>query len=136
MSGVESGEIGVLGEFDIVTARKSVRDAAVALGFGATDVTRIVTATSELTRNIYLCAESGVVSWRPLDGSPSGIEIIFEDQGQGIADIDQAMQVGYSSGRSLGMGLPGAKRLMDEMIISSEAGVGTTIVIRKWLRRS
>jgi serine/threonine-protein kinase RsbT len=103
------------------------------LGFGITDVTRIITAVSELARNVFLYAGSGVVRWRVLNGSDKvGIELIFEDHGPGIADIDQAMRAGYTSGGGLGLGLPGAGRLMDEMEIQSEAGKGTKITVKKW----
>ena len=126
-------EVAVRTETDIVVVRKSVREAATSLGFGITDVTRIITAASELARNVFLYAGSGVVRWRVLNGSDKvGIELIFEDHGPGIADIDQAMQAGYTSGGGLGLGLPGAGRLMDEMEIKSEAGKGTKITVKKW----
>ncbi|MFM8442220.1 MAG: anti-sigma regulatory factor [Methylococcus sp.] len=130
------GEMPIGNENDIVMARKTVREVTSALGFGVTDVTRIVTAASELTRNIYLYAGSGVMRWRIINGAhPSpGVELIFEDHGPGIADIEQAMQPGYTSGKGLGMGLPGSKRLMDELDIHSAPGEGTTVKIRKWLR--
>jgi serine/threonine-protein kinase RsbT len=86
-----------------------------------------------LARNVFLYAGSGVVRYRVLNGCERvGIELIVEDHGPGIADIDQAMQPGYTSGRGLGLGLPGAKRLMDEMEIESEAGKGTKITVKKW----
>ena len=129
------GEIRISTESDIVTARRFVREAAAALGFGLVDVTRIVTAASELTRNIYQYAGSGVMRWRPLrHGGRSGLEIVFEDQGPGIADVEKAMELGFSTGKGLGLGLPGAKRLMDEMTIESKAGAGTTVRVRKWLK--
>ena len=117
-------------------ARKVVRNAATALGFGITDVTRIVTAASELTRNIYHYAGSGVMRWRTLSRDARvGLELIFEDSGPGIPDIDKAMEAGFSTGKGLGMGLPGAKRLMDEMTVQSQVGKGTTVEVRKWLRK-
>ncbi len=120
-------------ETDIVVVRKSVREAATRLGFGITDVTRIITAASELARNVFLYAGSGVVRCRVLNRSDKvGIELIVEDDGPGIADIDQAMQPGYTTGSGLGFGLPGAKRLMDEMEIESEAGKGTKVTVKKW----
>ena len=130
------GELTIQSEGDIVMARRVVRNAAAALGFGITDVTRIVTAASELTRNTYLYAKSGTVRWRPLDvNGRVGLELVFEDHGPGIPDVTQAMEKGFSSGKGLGMGLPGAKRLMDEMNIESEVGKGTTVRVRKWLKR-
>jgi serine/threonine-protein kinase RsbT len=134
MSDVIPGEVAIESEYDIVTARKAVRQAAVDFGFGVTDVTRIVTAASELSRNIFLYANTGTVSWTSLPGEPAGLEIAFVDHGPGIDDIDQCMQPGYTSGKGMGMGMPGAKRLMDDMEVRSVPGEGTTVIIRKWLR--
>jgi len=123
-------------ESDIVTARKAVRDVAEALGFGITDVTRIVTAASELARNVFIYAGSGIMQWRRLSTNGAvGIELKFEDNGPGIADIEQVMEGGYSTSGGLGLGLPGAKRLVDEMEINSQIGKGTIVTIRKWLKR-
>lgn len=129
------GEFTIGAESDLVTARRLVREAAVAVGFGLIDVTRIVTAASELTRNIYQYAGSGRMRWCTLtrEGHP-GLELIFEDQGPGIPDVAQAMQPGFTTGKGLGLGLPGAKRLMDEMIIDSTPGKGTTVRVHKWLK--
>lgn len=130
------GELRIQSESDIVAARKAVREAAVALGFGITDVTRIVTAASELTRNIYQYARSGVMRWRSLDeGGAAGLELTFEDDGPGIPDVARAMEAGYSTSKGLGLGLPGAKKLMDTMTIRSRVGRGTTVQVRKWLRK-
>jgi len=126
-------EIALRVETDIIVVRKSVREVATKLGFGITDVTRIITAASELARNVFLYAGSGVVRCRVLNWSGKvGLELIVEDHGPGIADVDQAMQPGYTTGGGLGFGLPGAKRLMDEMEIESEAGKGTKVTIKKW----
>jgi serine/threonine-protein kinase RsbT len=136
MNGPHQSEFRITSENDIVMARKVVREAATALGFGLTDVTRIVTAASELTRNIYHYAKSGVMHWRTLNqGVRVGLELSFEDNGPGIADIEKAMEPGYSTGEGLGMGLPGSKRLMDEMTIESTVGKGTTVIVRKWLKK-
>ncbi|MGO8931335.1 MAG: anti-sigma regulatory factor [Limisphaerales bacterium] len=117
-------------------ARRAVRNAATALGFGITDVTRIVTAASELTRNIYQYAKAGAMRWRALNvNGRLGLELVFEDHGPGIPDVARAMEKGFSTSKGLGMGLPGAKRLMDEMSIQSEVGNGTTVQVRKWLKR-
>lgn len=136
MNEPHQGEFRITSENDIVMARKVVRDASTTLGFGLTDVTRIVTAASELTRNIYHYAKSGVMRWRLLnqDGSV-GLELIFEDNGPGIPDVAKAMEMGYSTGKGLGMGLPGSKRLMDEMTIESTVGKGTTVIVSKWLKQ-
>ena len=131
-----SGEIPIKEENDIVAARRTVREFAVQAGFTATDVTRIVTAASELARNIFKYAGEGVMRWHMIDaGSRSGIELQFIDQGPGIADTNLAMEGGYSTGGGLGLGLPGAKRLADELDVQTAAGKGTTVTLRKWRRR-
>ncbi len=136
MNGLLERELNIGSEGDLVTARKAVRDAATALGFGITDVTRIVTAASELTRNIYQYAGSGTIRWQTLNAEGRvGIELTFEDHGPGIPDLAKAMESGFTTGKGLGLGLPGAKRLMDEMTIESHLGKGTTVQVRKWLRR-
>jgi serine/threonine-protein kinase RsbT len=130
------GIVAIDSESDIVNARKAARRAAEAVGFSITDVTRIVTAASALARNIFLYAGSGTMRWRRLDmGDSVGIELTFEDNGPGISDIEQAMEGGYSTRSGLGGGLPGVKRLMDEMEIESELGKGTTVTVRQWLKR-
>lgn len=112
-------------DLDIVIARTMARDMAKALGFGPIDQARIATAVSELARNIFLYAGTGNVTVRDIErGSRKGIEIICEDQGPGIPNIDLVMQDGYSTSRGMGMGLPGAKRLMDEFDIKSKEGEG------------
>ncbi len=123
----------IRGDLDIVTARTTARDIARSVGFGAIDQARIATAVSELARNIFLYAGSGDVVAREVErNGRRGIEIQFKDDGPGIEDIDLVMQEGYSTSRGMGMGLPGARRLMDEFDIQSSVGVGTTITCRKW----
>ncbi len=136
MATEETGEHPIKSEGDIVTCRKLIRTAAVAAGFGMTDVTRIVTAVSELARYVYVHSGSdGVMRWEILYQSGKvGIQLEFEDYGKGIPDVDQAMEVGFTTAGTMGMGLSGVKRLMDEMNIKSEIGVGTTITIEKWGR--
>jgi serine/threonine-protein kinase RsbT len=120
-------------DLDIVIARTLARDTAKMLGFGAIDQARIATAVSELARNIFLYAGTGTVTVREIERTGrKGIEVICEDQGPGIANVNLVMQDGYSTSRGMGMGLPGAKRLMDEFDIRSQEGVGTTIICRKW----
>ena len=120
-------------DLDIVIARTLARDTAKSLGFGAIDQARIATAVSELARNIFLYAGTGTVTVHEVErNSRKGVEIICEDQGPGIANIELVMQDGYSTSRGMGMGLPGAKRLMDEFEIRSQEGIGTTIICRKW----
>lgn len=108
---------------------------ATKVGFGVTETVRIVTAASELGRNVHKYAGKGTMYWRLLNnGFASGLELRFEDHGPGIADLEQALKEGHSTGGGLGMGLPGAKRLMDEMEIRTGKGEGTTVTITKWRR--
>jgi len=133
MTGTPRGEVSIRCEGDIVAARRSVREAVMELGFGLTDVTRVVTAASELARNVHKYGGGGVMRWRRLEsGGRRGIELEFIDQGRGIADVELAMQQGYSSGKGLGLGLPAARRLMDELEIRTAPGAGTTVTSRKW----
>jgi len=117
----------------IIAARQKVREIASSMGLSAVDQTRIATAVSELARNIYQFAGKGMVTFFSLEGDRKGIQIVCEDDGPGIADIELAMTDGYSTGKSLGLGLPGARRLMDEFQIESEPGKGTRVIITKWL---
>jgi serine/threonine-protein kinase RsbT len=136
MNTLREGEVPIKSEGDIVAARRTVRDASSQLGFSVTDVTRIVTAASELARNIFKYAGEGIMRWRQIEtNGRTGMELEFVDQGPGIADIDLALQEGYSTGAGLGLGLPGAKRLADDLLIQSTPGQGTTITLRKWRSR-
>lgn len=136
MTAEDQGEIAINQEADIAIARRAIREIATKLGFGVTETARIVTAASELSRNVYKYAGTGVMQWRTLmNGITKGVELRFEDQGPGIADVNEAVREGYSTGGGLGMGLPGAKRLMDEMEIHSVMGKGTRVTVRKWCRR-
>lgn len=135
MNDEHRGEVNIAQESDILTVRKTLREVASRLGFGNTDVTRIITSASELARNVFTYAGKGTMTWRKVErDNKVGIEFSFEDKGPGIAEIEQAMQEGYSSKGGLGLGLPGSKRLMDEMEVRSEEGQGTTVTVRKWLR--
>lgn len=128
--------VEIRAESDIVTVRKTIRNAAQGLGFSATDNTRIVTAVSELCRNVYKYAGKGVMRWRTLSANGAvGLEILFEDNGPGIEDIEQVMVPGFTTSKGLGLGLPGARRLMDEMSIQSEPDRLTTVRVVKWVRR-
>ncbi len=136
MSDNQQGEVRIDSEVDIVTVRKAVREIAQQIGFGATDITRIVTSASELARNVFNYAGVGAMHWNRLKQNGSiGIELIFIDNGPGIPDIEQALTPGYSTMKSLGMGLSGAKRLMGEMEIESAPGKVTKVKIRKWIGR-
>lgn len=121
-------------ESDILTARQRGRALAEEVGFTGSDLAIIATAISELARNIIQHAGKGEMIIGPIDGQPGGILVVARDEGPGIADIDRAMQDGFSTLGSLGLGLPGAKRLMDEFELESEVGRGTTITMRKWSR--
>lgn len=127
----------VAGEDGIVTARQQARETAKGLGFGAVDQSRVATAVSELTRNVvrYATGGRGEVVVRELeDGGRVGIEVVVTDEGPGIADVALALRDGYSTIGSMGMGLPGARRLMDDLSIDSAPGRGTTVTATKWRR--
>lgn len=127
--------VPVESDTDIVTARQRGRALATRLGFSSGDATIVATAISELARNIVLYANHGEVILRPVEnGSHVGLIIIARDEGEGISDIRQAMQDGYSTSGRLGVGLPGVKRLMDEFEIASEVGKGTVVTVKKWKR--
>lgn len=120
-------------EHDVVLVRQCVRESASKLGMGSLDQTKLMTASSELARNILLYAGKGEVTiGQVAEGVKKGIKVIFTDAGPGIPDIHQAMQDGYSTGKSLGVGLPGAKRLVNFFDIHSNQEHGTTITIIRW----
>jgi serine/threonine-protein kinase RsbT len=119
---------------DIVAARKAGHQLALNLGFSLTDVTMIATAISEIARNITSYARRGTVLVSVADREGrKALVVRAEDDGPGIADIERAMEDGYSTGRGLGMGLPGARRLMDRLIVESALGHGTVIEMWKWV---
>jgi serine/threonine-protein kinase RsbT len=120
---------------DIVTARLEGRQLASIAGFNGSDLTVIATAISEVARNIVEYARKGEVILRVVqDGNKKGLRVEARDDGPGIANIDLALQDGYSTGRGLGLGLPGTRRLMDDFQIESKVGEGTTVVATKWIR--
>ena len=123
---------------DVVLARQQGRALALSLGFSESDPMFVATAISEIARNIVVHAGGrGEIVIRRLDQNGRvGIEVEATDTGPGIANIEQAMQEGFSTVKSLGLGLPGARRLMDEFEITSRVGEGTRIVMRKWARSS
>ena len=128
-------QVPIKSDVDIVAARQNGRALATQMGFTGSDLTVIATAISELARNIVVYAGTGeILLSAARRGAKTGIVIIARDQGPGIPDISLAMQDGYSTGKSLGLGLPGARRLMDEFEIVSEVGSGTTITMKKWTR--
>ena len=130
----DSDRIPIEDNDDIVRVRARVRDAAERAGFSHIDQVRLVTAASELARNIRLYAERGMVEITRVENqNRRGLLIKFEDRGPGIADIKLAMTDGYTTSRGLGKGLPGSRRLVDDFEIESVPGEGTTVRITKWL---
>ena len=124
-------------EYDIILARSVGRKAATMLGFGPVEQTKIATAISEIVRNVVIHAGEGtleIASACRADTGLVGIEILASDTGPGIPDLQQAMRDGFSTGNGLGMGLGGIRRIMDELEIKTELGVGTRVFIRKWRR--
>jgi serine/threonine-protein kinase RsbT len=122
-------------EGDIVAARQRGRELAAASGLSTTEQTLIATAISEVARNIVLYARRGELLLSQLrDDGRMGVLVVARDEGPGIADPELAMRDGYSTGNSLGMGLPGARRLVDEFELSTALGKGTTITMKKWAR--
>lgn len=118
---------------DIVVARQKGRALATELGFPSGDATLIATAISELARNIVSYARRGQITLRLVNGlNRQGIAIVASDDGPGIHDIRQALRDGFSTSGSLGMGLPGVRRLMDEFEITSKPGRGTIVAVKKW----
>jgi serine/threonine-protein kinase RsbT len=131
---IDETRVPILSDADVVVARQQGRLLGKQLGFSSGDLTLIATAISELARNIVSYATRGEIILRLVqEGGKEGIVIIAHDEGPGIPDIAQAMQDGYSTGNSLGLGLPGTKRLMDEFDIVSCVGQGTTVTIKKWV---
>ena len=127
-------KIDITSDLDVLTSRKIVRDECQSIGFSITDITRIVAAASELARNIFLYAGKGTMELKRVEREGGkGIELIFEDEGPGIEDFESSMQNGFEKFNGMGLGLRGAKRLMDEMEIISEIGKGTKITVKKWL---
>lgn len=118
---------------DVVLVRREVRAWAVTQGLGLVDQTKIVTAASELARNIVDHGGGGTVCLEAVrEGARSGLRLTFEDHGAGIADLDRAMSDGYTTGSGMGLGLGGSRRLVNEFDIWSEPGRGTRVVVARW----
>ena len=123
-------------ESDIVAARREGRNLASGLGFSNGELALIATAISEIARNIVVYAKRGEILLGIVDGpGRRGIRVVAKDNGPGIVDLDLAMRDGYSTSKGLGLGLPGAKRLMDDFHIASVVGQGTTVTMTKWSRK-
>jgi serine/threonine-protein kinase RsbT len=136
VDGQPGARIRIAADGDMVTARQKGRELAIQLGFSSTDATLVATAISEVARNILAYAGEGEIELSTDNQRPEpGIVVIARDRGPGIENIRRAMEDGYSTSRGLGVGLPGARRLMDEFQIVSEPGKGTTVTMKKWRSR-
>jgi serine/threonine-protein kinase RsbT len=127
--------VAIRTDADVVTARQEARTMGAGLGFSSTELTLLATAISEVARNITTYAGAGELTLRVLDdGRRSGIEVVASDEGPGIADVELAMRDGYTTGNGLGLGLPGARRLVDEFELRTALGSGTSVRLVKWAR--
>jgi serine/threonine-protein kinase RsbT len=125
--------LAVRAETDVVVVRQTVRTWSVQQGFTLVDQTKIVTAASEIARNTVIYGRGGTLKIEALnDGVRKGLRLVFEDKGPGIADVDMAMRDGFTTGTGLGMGLGGARRLVNEFSIESKPGEGTRITLTRW----
>ena len=133
MDSPPSNVLPIQTESDIVLVRQQVRLQVVALGFGLVDQTKMITAASELARNTLIYGGGGTARFEILRmGVRVGLRVTFEDQGPGIPDIEMALRDGYTTGHGLGLGLSGARRLVNEFAIDSQVGVGTRVSVTKW----
>ena len=127
------GDQPLRNEHDIVLGRQTVRRLAQEAGFSLVDQTKFVTAASELARNAVNYGGGGELKWETVqDGIKRGVRLMFEDHGPGIPDLDLALTDGWSSGSGLGLGLTGARRLVNEFELESTVGVGTRVTITRW----
>ncbi len=127
--------VAIRTDADVVTARQEARTMGAELGLSSTDLTLLATAISEVARNITTYAGEGEVALRVVErGGRRGVEVVASDEGPGIADLELAMQDGYTTGKGLGLGLPGARRLVDEFELRTALGSGTSIRLVKWTR--
>lgn len=130
---LSSDNMRILKEMDMVLFRNRLKEFTVKIGMSLVNQTKLITAASELSRNMLRYAGGGTVKMEIVSAiRQNGVRVTFSDQGPGIPDIDAAMKDGFSTGKSLGLGLPGAKRLVSEFDIKSTVGKGTTIIITKW----
>ena len=126
-------KIEVIREQDVVLLRNRVKEVAVKIKMGLLNQTKLITAASELVRNMLRYGNGGTCLVEIVSrGRDNGVRLTFSDKGPGIPNIEQAMRDGFSTGRSLGLGLPGAKRLVNDFDIKSKVGEGTTVMILKW----
>ncbi|WP_349607453.1 MULTISPECIES: anti-sigma regulatory factor [Cupriavidus] len=128
-----TGTIPLRDERDVVQARSVVRGLTVGLEFSLVEQTKMITAASELARNTLVHGHGGEMRWEIIDeGARKGLRLHFEDQGPGIPDLDLALTDGWTTGRGLGMGLSGSRRLVNEFAIRSQVGEGTCVSIARW----
>jgi len=133
MATERSEELALVREQDVVLARQAIREAARKMGFSIVDQTKIVTAASELARNAVVHGGGGTMEWQTVtENGRKGLRLIVNDRGPGIEDPTLAMKDGWTTGTGLGMGLPGAKRLVNEFKLISKPGQGTTVTITRW----
>src|ERR1700722_1326874 len=133
MTTSSDGELPLNNEHDIVLGRQAVRRMTQQQGFSLVDQTKMVTAASELARNALIYGGGGKLKWAILqNGGKRGLRLTFEDQGPGIADIDLALTDGWTSGKGLGLGLTGARRLVNEFELDSKPGAGTRVTVTRW----
>jgi serine/threonine-protein kinase RsbT len=130
---MDAERIIIISDASVMTARQKGRELGMSIGIAGSSLTLMATAISEIARNIVQYAGQGEIEFRSVvRGGKRGLMIIARDNGPGIADIGQAMQDGFSTSRGMGLGLPGARRLMDDFEIVSELGKGTTVSMTKW----
>ncbi|HEY7996425.1 MAG TPA: anti-sigma regulatory factor [Steroidobacteraceae bacterium] len=133
MNGAQQGELPLRNDHDVVLARQAVRRMTQQLAFSLVDQTKMVTAASELARNAVIHGGGGTLAWELLESNGRhGLRLSFIDRGPGIANLELALTDGWSSGRGLGMGLTGARRLVNEFEIDSKLGVGTRVSVTRW----
>lgn len=132
MTVVSTENVPVMSEPDVVMVRRRVREVAANLGFSLVDQTKVVTAASELARNTLIHGGGGSLEITTLNGPRLGLRLTFEDHGQGIPDIALALRDGFTTGSGLGLGLGGAKRLVNQFDIDSQVGRGTKVTVVRW----
>jgi len=126
-------EMSIMREVDVIPFRNRLKECAVKIGMSLVNQTKIITAASELARNMLKYANGGIATIEVVSkGRDNGIRLTFADKGPGIANVAMAMKDGFSTGKSLGLGLPGTKRLVSEFNLETEVGKGTTVTVTKW----
>jgi serine/threonine-protein kinase RsbT len=133
MTVTQKESLSLSSEQDIVAARQKIRKVSQQIGFSIVDQTKIVTAASELARNAVVYGGGGILEWETIDqNGRQGLRLTVSDQGPGIEDLTLAMKDGWTSGRGMGLGLPGTKRLVNDFSITSARGVGTKVIVTRW----